>query len=566
VKRVNIDRAAAVAATMLAAVALAAPASAVAATTATWSGGSTSDTWSTPGNWRGNAAPSGSVGVLNLPSLSSSCAGWSCSFGVDDIPSLAVGTLQIDSSNNYQVAPMNAGDSLELLKGLSFTTTAAPASSRLLTKMVVPLTLGGAQTWTVGGVRGTPTELALGAVTGESYPLKLRMSGGVTLQAAELDTGPLKLSGGGTVVIAAQMAQPADDVPAFPPPLISSQGVTLAGGAALEFTSPDVVSGPITVAPGSFSTLQVGHGVAPDGTATVDGDVTLRANSTLQLWIDQAAVAAQVTRGALAAGKRKHATPPVPQPSTDASQLTVSGNLELANASLALSQGFTDTQVDCTALAGGQVYTLAAATQIVGTFSGIANGQAVPLGVCNPLGGGGAYAVVINYNTHAEPQTITATIVGPAQIRALVAETLVVPPTAATLAGVLDGRGYWTSFSAPAAGTLSVNWTAVSHGRRVIVASGSNVARQVSPRAVLIRLTTAGRRLLYAADHPPAPKPIRIRIKVKLKGKGKPKYKYKYKLKRLPPPKPRPVTISASASFTPSGQRLVTVSRTLTLH
>jgi hypothetical protein len=561
---VKIDRAAALAATMLAAAALLVPTVAAAATsttTATWGGGSSSDTWSTPGNWSGNAAPSGSVGVLALPPARSSCAGWGCSFGVDDIPSLAVGTLRIDSSSNYLIAPMTDANSIELLKGLSFTTTAAPASGRLLTKMVVPLTLGGAQTWTVAGVSGTPTQLALGAVSGEAYPVTVRMTGGVTLQAAELDTGPLTLRGGGDVAIAEQMAEPADDIPVFPPPLISSKGVTLAGGAALEFTSPDVVSGPITVAPGSYSTLQVGRGVAPDGTATVDGNVTLRANSTLQLWIDQAAVAAQ------AAAKHKHAAPPVPQPSTDASQLTVSGNLELANASLSLSQGFTDTQVDCSALAGGQVYTLVAATQIVGTFSGIANGQVIPLGVCNPLGGGHSYAVIISYNTRAKPQTITATIVGPAQIKALVGATLAVAPTAATLAGVLDGGGDRTSFNAPTAGTLSVSWTAVSHGRRVTVASGSNVAGQVGPRAVLIKLTPAGRRLLYADDHPPAPKPIRIKIKVKLKGKGKgkPKYKYKYKLKRLQPPKPRPVTISASASFTPSGQRLVTVGRTLTL-
>jgi hypothetical protein len=465
------------------------------------------------------------------------------------------GTLQIDSSNNYLVAPMNAGDAIELLKGLSFSTTAAPASSRLLTKMVVPLTLGATQTWTVNGVSGIPTELALGAVTGEPYPLTVRMNDGVALQAAELDTGPLKLSGGGNVVIAAPMAEPADDVPALPPPLISSAGVTLAGGASLEFTTPDVVSGPITVAPGSYSTLQIGRGVAPDGTATVDGNVTLRANSTLQLWIDQAAVAAQ------AAAKQKRAAPPLPQPITDASQLTVSGTLDLANASLALSQGFTDTQVDCAALAGGQVYTLVDATQIVGTFSGITNGQVMPLGVCNPLGGGHSYDVIVSYNTRAKPQTITATIVGPAQIEALVGDTLTVPATATTLGGVLDGNGYRTNFEAPTPGALSLSWTAVSHGRRVTVATGSNVAGQVGPRAVPISLTTAGRRRLYAADHPPAPKPIRIKIKVKGKGKTK----YRYKLKRLPPPKPRPVTITATANFTPRGQSVVTLSRRFTL-
>lgn len=444
--------------------------------------------------------------------------------------------------------------------------------------MVVPLTLGGAQTWTVSGVSGTSTELALGAVSGEADPVTVRMSGGVTLQAAEIDTGPLKLTGGGSVVIAAQMADPADGVPAFPPPLIGAQGVTLASGASLEFSSADSVSGPITVAPGSYSTLQIGRGVAPDGTATVDGNVTLRVNSTLQMWIDQAAVAAQAAR------ERKQASAQ-PQPSTDASQLTVYGDLDLNGASLALSQGFTDTQIDCATLTGGQVYTLVAATELVGTFNGISNGQVVPLGACNPLGSASGPAVIIRYNTHARPQTITATVVGPAQIKGLVARTLALAPTTPTtpttpaapaapttpaapsLQDVLAAGGQSTTFNAPTAGTLNLTWTALSDGSRVTVAHGSNVAGQVGPRAVLIKLTTAGRRLLYAADHPPAPKPIRIRVKLKGKGKGrgKGKPKYEYKLKRLPPPPPQPVTITARASFTRSGQKTVTVGSLLTL-
>ena len=113
------------------------------------------------------------------------------------------------------------------------------------------------------------------------------------------------------------MAQPTDAIPSFPPPLISAQGVDLADGASLEIASAGTVSGPITVAPGSYSTVEVGHGVAPDGTATVDGDVTLRADSTSQLWIDQADPTGRA------------------QPSTDASQLTVFGNLELNSAGLA---------------------------------------------------------------------------------------------------------------------------------------------------------------------------------------------------------------------------------------
>ena len=44
---------------------------------------------------------------------------------------------------------------------------------------------------------------------------------------------------------------------------------------------------------------------------------------------------------------------------------------------------------------------------------------------------------------------MTATVVGPAQIKALVARTLIVPTAAATLSGVLAADGYDTSFNAP---------------------------------------------------------------------------------------------------------------------
>lgn len=410
VKRVKLNRTAMLAAILLAIAALPAPAAAGAAAAAnvTWTGASASDTWSTAANWSAGVAPNGSVGVLALPPSSANCASWACSFSVDDIPNLTVGTLQIDSSNNYLVVPMSSGDAIQLLGGLNFATTATPASGRLLTKLVVPMSLGAPQSWSLSGVPGTSTQLALGSVTGELEPLTLQLGGGVTLQAPELDTGQLTISGAGTVAIGDQMAQPLDGVPTFPPPLISAQGVSLANGASLTFASAGAVSGPITIAPGSYSTLEIGHGVVPDGTVAVDGNVTMRTDSTLQLWIDRADAGAQ------------------PQPSADASQLTVFGNLDLNSASLALSQGFTDTQVDCARLAGGQVYTLIAATSLTGTFAGIANGQVVPLGACNPLGGGASYAVILSYNTRARPRTVTATVVGPVQIRALVARTLVI--------------------------------------------------------------------------------------------------------------------------------------------
>ena len=151
-KRSKIHRAAALTAVLTGA-ALTTPAAA--ATNATWSGASPTDTWSTGANWSGGVAPSGSVGD-HAPETGA-CLSWACGFAVDDIPSLTVGTLQIDSGSNYLVTPIGGSDSIELLKALKFSTTKAPVpGARLLTKMVVPLSLGATQTWNIGGARRRP--------------------------------------------------------------------------------------------------------------------------------------------------------------------------------------------------------------------------------------------------------------------------------------------------------------------------------------------------------------------------------------------------------------------------
>jgi hypothetical protein len=491
-KIANLSRGRAIAASALAVGLSLCAAARASATTATWTGAGTSVAWSAGANWGGGAAPSGGLDVLSLPASSPGCQGWACGYAVDDIPSLAVGTLQLDSSTNYLVAPMSSVDSLTLTGGLSFGTS-SPTAGDLLTTMVVPVTLGAAQTWNVSGVAGTPTQLTLGAVTGEAYPLTLDLANGVMLQAPELDTGPLTISGAGRVSLAGQTTPPADSIPVSPPALMSTQGVALANGASLMFSRPGVVSGPISVAPGSYSTLEVGRGVAPDGTVVVAGDVMLRASSTLQEWIDQPAVAARVAQG----GRAKPATP---QPSADYSQISALGDVVLNGASLNLSQGYSDTQVVCAAMTGGQTFTLLSATQLIGTFSRIANGQVVPLGACDPSATGRSYAVVISYNTRARPQTVTATVVGPAQIKAEVSGALVVDGAAASVNTILRKGGYTATFDAPAVGTLALSWRARVNGRMVTVASGTKVTGQVGPRHVSIKLTAAGRALLQRSQ------------------------------------------------------------------
>ena len=507
--------------------ALAGPAAA--ATQASWNGAAGTATWSTAGNWSTGTAPAGELGQLTLPAVGPGCGDWGCAYGVDDTGALTVGTLALDAAAGYLVRPLAPADRITLLHGLLFGSSVAASGGPLDSTFAVPLALGAGQRWNVSGVPGTPTALQLGAVTGASYPLTVALASGVTLGTPEMDTGPLTLVGAGTLQLTGTgAAQPADGVASSPPPLLSRHGTRLEDGASLELSSGGTVAGPITVAPGSPSMLAIGDGVAPDGTAVVNGSVVLRASSTLSLWIDQPAPA----------GLHR------PRPGTDYSQLIVLGSLDLNGATLALTQGYTDSQVACAALEPGQTYTLAEATRLTGTFAGIANGQAVGLGACDPLAATTA-AVVVRYNTATRPQSITATVIGDAQARALVAQALAPPPPAAASAlGLLRAGGYTETFDAPAAGTLALSWATRVHGRLLTIARASNSAGQAGPRRLPIRLTLTGTRLL--------------------------RFLARAAQRRRPNARVAALTVTASASFTPGAMSSptltpVTIHRTIRL-
>ncbi len=516
-KRVVAARALAAGAT-----ALLCAAPAAAASDLSWLGGSQGADWSTGGDWSGGSAPSGSVATLTLPPLAGACNGWSCAYGVDDIPTLTVGALQLDATSGYRVSPLEAADQIGLTGGLSFGGSATTATGGPLdTFFTVPLTLAAAQSWSLTGVPGLATTLQLGAVTGTRFALRANLANGVRLVSPELDTGPLTLAGPGTVALSATgAAQPADGIAVAPPPLLPGAGVALTGGASLDVTSEGTVSGPITVAPGSASTLTLGAGSAPAATMVSYGDVTLRPSATLALWLDAPAASARAK----------------PVPGGDYSQLRVLGDLNLGGATLTLTHGYTDTQTPCAALTPGQTYTLLLATKLTGTFAGIADGQAVELGACDPLSPTPT-ALLIHYNTASHPQTVTATVIGVPQIRALVTAALALPRAGVTAAGLLRAGGYSAVYDAPAPGTLALTWTTRLHGHLITVAQASNAAGQAGPRRLPVRLTAAGRRLL--------------RTLARTAPRRKPTHGRRARRKRAPA---RFITLTATATLTPNTQ------------
>jgi len=151
-------------------------------------------------------------------------------------------------------------------------------------------------------------------------------------------------------------------------------------------------------------------------------------------------------------------------------------------------------------LRGGQTYTLIVSHgKLAGTFGGITNGQVVPIGACDPLSSGQSYGAVIRYNTKGATQTVTATLVGAAQIKTLLAQSLATESATASIAGLLGRNGYPLRFERPTAGQLTSTWTTVSNRHRVTVAQATWTGTQVGPATIRLRLTPAGKALLRRA-------------------------------------------------------------------
>lgn len=447
------------------------------ATSQSWIGTGSDPNWDSPGNWSTGAAPSGTLSELAFPDGGATCLNFDCAFSVDDIPGLEIGTLAIDPGENYLIVPATTSDSLSLSSGIEFDGTTAETNAPLVTNLEVPLALAAPQTWTLAGVPRTPSQLTVDSVTG-TYPLTLSASSGAVLATAALNTGPLTVEGGGTLVVAQPSPGSLTAAAPPPPPIVGSPGVTIERDGSITFSRPGTLSGPITVARGSNSTIQVGDGTPPDATVTVSGGLTLRADTNIDFSLDSAA----------APGKK-------PQPSTNYSRLTATGDVNLNSAALGLSEGFAQGSDQCASLKGGQTYTVISAYGAIdGTFAGIANDQVVPIGDCSWPNTPSTSAALVRY----QAKSVTVTVVGGAQIKALVAQTLT--PTGATIESVRANRGYTEGFDAPAIGTLALTWTETVRRKRVTVAQATNTANKVGPRRFAIKLTAAGRKLLSHAN------------------------------------------------------------------
>ena len=334
----------------------------------TWSGASKSPNWSEPGNWAG-AAPSGSVGTLTFPALSSpACAAepptTTCYTSENDVTGLTVNAIALDSAVPYIINsnPLTLGAGGLTANGAATFTGGAVEDLQF----DMPITLGAPQTWSIKGVNGVSD---LPGLTGSTQALHVNLSDGGSLGLGNTEIGAITVESAGSSEFGLAMLGTS---------LNGTDGnpVSLSGGAGLVVTAPSPSEiGPLTMSGGD---LLIGQGAPPDATLAVNGSVTLDAESGLRLDIDH----------------------PGATPGADYSQLTANGTVNLAGAALSLLGP--NGGGECPALTVGETDTLVMTTgSLEGTFAGVPNGGIVGVN-CN----GAAPLVRINYTANAVTSTV----------------------------------------------------------------------------------------------------------------------------------------------------------------
>lgn len=343
----------------------------------TWTGAAPvgEPNWSNPTNW-GGVAPSGTVETLTFPELDvaigSGCylRTTTCYQTNNDVGGLHADALSLGCGYGL------TGDAITLGGG-GLSTTCTGESNNYFG---LPVTLGASQTWFIpaAGIEPTGLEqwttLELGAdITGTSAALTIYVGEGDIriLPSSDVEAGPITIFGGGIDL--------------------------LSGGLNTTDGNPVILTNTSLGGHGAVGALTTSASVlAPEGDLAVSGEVTLDSATELKF---------------TAAGSGVY------------SQLTATGNVNLANARLTFS-----TSPECSLTPGEQYSVITTSGSLIGTFAGLPNGSRVQT-KC----GGGAQVVRLNYTTHS----VTATALAPAPPMSVTDAASNVTSTSATLNGAL---------------------------------------------------------------------------------------------------------------------------------
>ncbi len=379
-----VVRRVALAAAVLALVAAVGPASA--ASDFTWSGATSGQNWSAGGNWSGGTAPSGSVGALSFPALTSSACTAdpptaTCYQSQNDLSGITATGVSIDDANH------GSSEDAYALTGTGITLgsggiDAAPLGSVTGfggASLAFPIALSADQTWSVTGGSNGESLLLTGPVTGGSDTLGVTLSTNASLDlAADDEVGPVTVTGSGTDPGLLELGAH------------SGTGATVgelnaSDGNAVSFTDNAGLlaqpgeTGPLTVTGGSIIVGQPGANPSGSQELTVDGDASMSLG-TLSMFADQAGMTA----------------------GSDYGQLSATGTVTIGSGETLSLGGASGAPPQCPTLHVGDVLTLLSAGSVTGTFTNAAEGSTLPVS-CS---GGTEPTVQINYTS----TTVTATV------------------------------------------------------------------------------------------------------------------------------------------------------------
>lgn len=517
----------------------------------TWSGGGTTsaDAWSNVANWEGGSTPSGAIGTLTFPALTSAaCTAEpptaTCYTSNNDLSGLNVNEIVLADNAPYAIT----GNGITLgaggIKG-SASGSYHGFFSVEVARLTVPLTLSAPQTWSISG--GNPySDFAVGGNVSGSDTLGINLSNSIFLAESDFEVGALTVTGKGYVYLGFL---------SVPGSLNSSDDnpVSFGNETTLEVHGVSVAVGPLTDAGGiSLGEVNDIGESSKASTFTVHGGLTFSSTTSFQPTINYPGTVA----------------------GTDYSQLSASGNVNLGGAQLGLQDGESLGEIrGCEELTPGNVDTIVTTTgSLTGTFNGIPDGTTVPVDCQGEIGT--APTARINYTAHAVTATIetagsgakeakereeakkkveeeaankkteesghsggggssstgstpstgttsttstptggstgssggsTPATISSVQIAALLGQQLVPSGKTATIPALLKSGGLTMSFKVLEAGTLSVQWYEVPSGAKlakhtkakpVLVASGLMSFPAAGTGKVRVRLTAAGKRLL----------------------------------------------------------------------
>ncbi|HVC06936.1 MAG TPA: hypothetical protein VND98_05055, partial [Solirubrobacterales bacterium] len=178
----------------------------------TWSGApppnnglfSVCKTWSNPYNWVGGVAPSGSVGTLTFPYIGGGPES-GCHYTENDLVGISVNALDITGGLETTAYKIE-GNQIPLGEGGITVTPSIYAQGWTETDIGAPLLLSAPQTWTINGSKYVGWLNLHDNVSGEASALQVKLNNGnLAVRGADLESGPLSISGQGSVYLGASL-------------------------------------------------------------------------------------------------------------------------------------------------------------------------------------------------------------------------------------------------------------------------------------------------------------------------------------------------------------------------